>query len=819
MRHWWMVVLGGLLVLWGCTGEDPEQEDEAGSGYDDPSTVFDASSPDVPTPGGVVSVTLPDGFVVDAAADELLLAIDLDINEARLAAIMDDVADADCVVVGSLPRSRMLLLDTGRGADLAPLIERFQVLDGVLNVAPNLLMSQDSDHSPDPFDFDEWIDDVRASDGWDRGTGSLEVKVATVDSGFDLDMDLIVDERVERLDFLGLPVVLDDNDGSASSHGTYTTSLAAADGGDGIDDAVGACWECAVLSVDVDTLLSGVYSVFASTTVAGIETALEGGADVVNVSLGAVLSSAMEGTSENFLLNRQLWRETITPAVDAARRDDALVVFSAGNDGEGMDANHLPGGDNHVPGVTVYDDDRLLPEGSQFSENAWVTSALIVSASRAGTAFDQDLAPLDRAATFSRRGDVVGIAAPGEDVGVGDGANLDGTSFSAPIVAGAAALAWSENAGEAGLIASEVRQILVDTANAAVLSGVGLLDMGRAMEVAESSASVPVFDPIELELEQGQSEEQEIEFTFTGAVGLDILFLIDTSGSFGDDIDTLQASAGVIIDEVSSLGENVQFGVASFADFPLGDFGSPADGDEAYVLRQSLTTDLEAVFDALDTLDQPLNVGGDGPESQLEALFQAASGAGRDVDGDGDYDDVGEIAPGLVGFRPDAVKIIIMATDAPFHGYSSEPDYPGATLEETMTALTDAHIIVVGLDSGDTQGHLQHVVDQTGGMLFDLSYDSAEIAESVYEGVFLTTQEMDISVMVVNDPEGFVESVTPEMHYGVETGDTVTFQVAFEGVLDQPVADLEFFSARLWIMGNGGILARIPLQIQVPDGP
>jgi len=825
--------------------DDIADDDSAQGPFDDAATVFDGDGPVVADPEDVVVVTLPSGIVVDAAADQLVLALEPDINEDRLTVVMADIEDAGCSIVGALPRSRVLQIGTPPGTLLEPVIARFADLDGVLLAAPNLLLAEDRvvqpntlhpaepdvavlratppvcklDYSPDPFGFDDWIADVQAEDGWDHGTGDGDVLVATVDSGFDLTMDLIVDERLQRLTFDGQPVTADDNDNSAVSHGTYTTSFAAADGGDEIDDAVGVCWDCSVLSVDWQV---NVGMFFGTNIAAGLETALDQGADVVNISAGPVLNASMPNTNVNLLTLRQAWRENITPSVDAARREGAIVVFSAGNDGDGEDANHGPGDVTYDPAVTVYNDNQLLQAGAAVSENAWLTNGLIVAATRAGTIFDGATAPDDRMAEFSRRGAVVNLAAPGQAVGVGDGTEHQGTSYSAPIVAGAAGLAWSENAGDAGLAAPEVRQILLDTANTTALTGValggGFLDLDRAMEVAESSATVPVYAPIELVLPQGFVAEEDIEFTFDGAVGLDVLFLIDTSGSFGDDIDTLQASATTIVDELSTLAANIHFGVASFADFPLDDFGDPDHGDEAFVLDQAITSNADDVYEAIDLLDQPLNFGADGEESQLEALYQVATGAGRDVGGDGDHDDLGDIEPTDVGWRQEAMKLVILATDAPFHDSDLEADYPGAGLTETLDALNTAGIVVIGLDSGDTEGELQHVVDMTGGELFELSNDSAEIAESVYDGVYLATLEVDVRVEVVNDPEGFITAIIPAVHEDVGVGQTVPFHIEFEGVLDEPVADLDFMDIRLWITGDGAILARVPVRVAVPEG-
>ena len=805
-----------LLALAGCgpegaIGEEPETPSEGQPG--EAATVFDGAVPTLTAPAEATNVQLSDGWVDLAARDQLLLAVDQDIDETRLDLVLQQIMEEGCSIIGSLPRSRVLQLGTPPGAPLGELAGRLADQDGVLYVRPNLVVAVDLEPSPASFSGDEWMADILAEDAWDLEIGESEVRVATVDGGFDLTMDLLLDDRVDRTDSAGGTPTSDDNDVS-SKHGTYTTSFAAGDGGDATIDAVGMCWNCSVLSVDV---FPGPTETFAADAMAGIEVAIEREADIVNVSLGPVLAVGVPGTNANFLQLRRLWREGITPALEAARRAGVLVTFSAGNDGAGVDANHLPGSPDHVIGTTVYDDDQLLPTGSTLSQNAWLTSALIVAASRAGQAF-ANIPNVDKMGSFSRRGSVVGITAPGEDVGVGDGATTSGTSFSAPLVAGTAGLVASLNPDLNG---DEVRQILVDTANVTELSGVsagaGMLDAHAAAQLALSSSCAPLLDLIDLELSSGDSTTVDVDFAYPGASCLDVLLLVDTTASLWDDIDSLQSAQEALVQELAGLSTGTRIGVASFADFPLEGWGSSFYGDDAYVLRQPLTTDTEAVLEAISSLDQPLGNGGDLPESQLEALYQAATGAGRDLDGDGGFDGPGEIQPAGVGWRSGAVKVIVLATDAPFHDPSTDAGYPGASAEEALAALLERGIVVIGLDSGDSGGDVESIVDQTGGELFALSSDGAGIADAVVDGLDLVTGSVTLSLEAVSDPEGFVTTVSPAWISSVGAGDTHTFEVTFEGVLASPVAPLEFGNIRLWIRADDGVAARVPVEITVPE--
>ena len=159
----------------------------------------------------------------------------------------------------------------------------------------------------------------------------------------------------------------------------------------------------------------------------------------------------------------------------------------------------------------------------------------------------------------------------------------------------------------------------------------------------------------------------------------DVFMLIDTTGSMEDDIDTVQDKIGEIIAGVGAGGlTDPAFGVGIYEDYPFDPWGWPPASDVAYDLIQAITTDATAVINAVNSLT--LGDGNDVPESGYEGLFQALTGAGRDLpqpDGsapDGDTADLGEINAGLdAGFRPEAAKVIILLGDAQFHDPGDAP--------------------------------------------------------------------------------------------------------------------------------------------------
>jgi hypothetical protein len=168
------------------------------------------------------------------------------------------------------------------------------------------------------------------------------------------------------------------------------------------------------------------------------------------------------------------------------------------------------------------------------------------------------------------------------------------------------------------------------------------------------------------------------------------------------------------------------------------------DGDYAYRLDQQLTDDKTTWTDAIDLMTTKNGV--DGPESQYEALFQVATGAGRDVPPAGAS--LGDVAAGQqCDFRDDATKVAMLTTDASFHnnGDGGGPFlYPGPTALATTTALQTGEIVVIGLKAPGAGGELDALAAATGGTTVPTSSTSHDIAEAILAA--LKAIEIDVSM-------------------------------------------------------------------------
>ncbi|MFC4064669.1 S8 family peptidase [Actinoplanes subglobosus] len=235
----------------------------------------------------------------------------------------------------------------------------------------------------------QWdLDKISTPDAWEQSTGA-DVVVAVIDTGVDGDHPDLAGNVLTGYD------AIDDTEGGDSDgngHGTHVAGTVAAVAGNG-EGIAGFAPDAKVLPVKV---LDADGSGWSSDTAEGIVWAVDNGAQVINMSLGASESTDAEEA-----------------AVAYAIENGVTVVAAAGNERE---------------------------EGSPVSYPAAYDGVIAVAAT------DSD----DEVAEYSNQGDYVDVAAPGSDILstypadlTDDGseyAELSGTSMAAPHVAAVAAL-------------------------------------------------------------------------------------------------------------------------------------------------------------------------------------------------------------------------------------------------------------------------------------------------------------------------------------------------------------------------------------------
>lgn len=260
-------------------------------------------------------------------------------------------------------------------------------------------------------------------------------------------------------------------------------------------------------------------------------------------------------------------------------------------------------------------------------------------------------------------------------------------------------------------------------------------------------------------LEQGLSMlEVSAEVTLDRT---DILLLIDNSGSMNDELRLIENQlTTVLVPEIRDRVSDPAFGVATFSDFGE----TLTTQSHAYRLRQEITQDVDAVLAA--TRGIKLEHGGDAVESQLEALYQVATGEGL-----GALIDAHSCPPGTragVCFRDGSFALVMLFTDAPMRGVTGigldglptgahefDPFDPQAPFlpreleyEDVMAAIQEQQIRVLGLWSGagDGKDDMRRVVRDSGAVdtdgqpiVFDIGPNGQRLGTGVVETLELLT--------------------------------------------------------------------------------
>jgi hypothetical protein len=270
---------------------------------------------------------------------------------------------------------------------------------------------------------------------------------------------------------------------------------------------------------------------------------------------------------------------------------------------------------------------------------------------------------------------------------------------------------------------------------------------------------------------------------------LDLMLIVDLTGSYADDLPRIKALAPGIFDAVRAISSDSRFGLATHVDFPFGSWG--VAGEWGYRLEQQLTSDRATWLGAINAMRSLY--GNDGPESQYEALYQAVTGAGRQMPPttDGDYDDPGEIKPGQnASLRTTAVRVFAITTDSEFHvgGDGGGPfPYPGPSRNQVIDALNAQTVRVVAIKAPGSTGQMDDVANATRGAITSTGSTSEEIAQAITSG--LTTLNFNVHG-VPEDCAPLEVTFDPASRDNVPGGTSVTFQETIKVPAGVTAADL-----------------------------
>lgn len=392
--------------------------------------------------------------------------------------------------------------------------------------------------------------------------------------------------------------------------------------------------------------------------------------------------------------------------------------------------------------------------------------------------------------------------------------------------------------------------------------GDGVTDLGEvaaATDPTDASSTIPDGDFFVVLPYLGDHELRTLRFGTEIAVA-DVYFVIDTTGSMEAPIENVRSSLSRIAAALSAEIPDVQMGVGRFQDFPFS-AGSPfgptffgASTDVPYANEQDITGDIAAVQAALDGLR--IGDGRDGPESQVQALYQTATGAG------GSWSFMGAsyalppracpVIPDEPGsrrgypcFRPGSLPIVVLVTDLEWHnGNDDGARHPYSAISPEPEALPDAaaalaaiggRYIGVVIDGTWRTDHeavarMTGSVDETGAPLV---YGAAagEVSDAIIEGIatLVGRTPQDVSTATEDvppnpdgvDATGFIVSIRPVegygpggipgagyttkddvAFYGVTPGTFVDFEVDFHNDFVAPPPTAQVYRARIVVLGN-----------------
>ncbi|HYJ68079.1 MAG TPA: S8 family serine peptidase [Nocardioidaceae bacterium] len=286
---------------------------------------------------------------------------------------------------------------------------------------------------------------IGAPTAWDAGYTGAGVKVAVLDTGIDTTHPDLQDKVVAEANFSTSPTTIDHY-----GHGTHVASILAGTGSASDGLRQGIAFEADLMNGKV---LDDTGNGELSQVIEGMTWAANGGAEIVNMSLG-VRGLYPDGT------------DPVSQAVNQLTADTgALFVIAAGNDGPGEGTVTTPGAADSALTVGAVDKSDVLagfssrgPRGGDFALKPDITAPGV--------------------GIIAARADGTSLGTPVDD----NYTALDGTSMATPHVAGAAALILQQRPDLTG---QQVKALLTSTAvpqDATVYEqGGGRVDLARAI--------------------------------------------------------------------------------------------------------------------------------------------------------------------------------------------------------------------------------------------------------------------------------------------------------------------------------------------------
>lgn len=230
-------------------------------------------------------------------------------------------------------------------------------------------------------------------------------------------------------------------------------------------------------------------------------------------------------------------------------------------------------------------------------------------------------------------------------------------------------------------------------------------------------------DGVSTEVAAGASADLSVPTEGGAAAGMavDVLFLLDVTGSMGDEIAQLKATISDVAAQLESLPQqpDIRFGMTLFRD----------EGDAFVTSTYDLTDDVAAFQAALDTVEA--DGGGDTPEAVDEA-FAAALGepSWRDP--------------------ASTVQLVFLVGDAAPQVARQVPQPYTASIQAAASRGITVHVVAASQTDDPAEHAFREIAQGTGGRFVFLSYGAAGAATGPSTDIAATDyEELSLDALVV----------------------------------------------------------------------
>lgn len=260
------------------------------------------------------------------------------------------------------------------------------------------------------------------------------------------------------------------------------------------------------------------------------------------------------------------------------------------------------------------------------------------------------------------------------------------------------------------------------------------------------------------------------------SAGADVVFVVDVSGSYGDDLTTFNDKADQILDAFAAFGNDSRYGLISYCDT------AAEGGAYTHQLDQQLTSSRSDFKTQLSGL--VAGGGGDEPEAQLDGLYYGTTN---------------------INWRSGTLRMMFLVTDATYH--DPGPGL-GKTTQEVIDACNTKKIAVFGLNT--STGLLNNIPADTGGADYTLSSDSSEIVSTIESSLVHMTNNTIVKPQTNLFITGYSPASVPMS--SIPVGGTYTFQAQINTALIASLGYTGTIMSEVLLQNDDGIdMVKIPV--------